>query len=126
MIADTLGVTFIDASDYESAYGVHPGVKGMRQIASIVLYPTDKALTQPNMPADAKKIGDEIGALKDALINQIAKPFDTETGYHIGDYVTRDGKLYRRIGQSTAAAAWKASNWKEVADGLASDVKANT
>ena len=37
-IAETLGATFIDASEYTASSGTHPGELGMRQIASHVLY----------------------------------------------------------------------------------------
>jgi len=58
-IAKTLGVVFIDASDYiGEGNELHPGELGMKQISSLVLYPTDESLTQRHIPADARKIGD--------------------------------------------------------------------
>lgn len=59
-IADVLGVSFIDASDYVGANGSHPGEYGMRQIASTVLYPTDMTFTQNKIPADSKAVRDEL------------------------------------------------------------------
>lgn len=53
-IANTLGCVYIDASDYIAESGNHPGEIGMRQIAAMVLYPTDTTLKQQHMPADAK------------------------------------------------------------------------
>ena len=59
-IANTLSCEFIDAGDYKKESGSHPGVKGMLQIASLVLFPTDSSLTQKHMPADAKETNDRI------------------------------------------------------------------
>ncbi len=53
-IANTLGVMYIDVSDYESINGAanpHPKAYGMRQIASRVLNPTDATLKQSHISA---------------------------------------------------------------------------
>jgi len=57
-IAITLGVKYIDASDYTAVSGVHPNRDGMSQIAALVLNPTDKTLSQSNIPADGKAVRD--------------------------------------------------------------------
>ncbi len=43
-IANALSVTYIDVSDYVGQLGVHPGMRGMRQIASHVMYHIYKSL----------------------------------------------------------------------------------
>lgn len=66
-IAQELGVKFIDASDYVGSSGVHPGPFGMDQIARLVLFPTDKDLSQTNMAADAKATGEKIENVKSTI-----------------------------------------------------------
>ncbi len=68
-ICNTLSCEFIDASDYKEESGVHPGVKGMMQIASSILFPTDKTLTQNHMAADAEKVGSEFGVVNGEINN---------------------------------------------------------
>ena len=52
--------------------------------------------------------------------NDVAAPFLTTTAYKVGEYCSKDGKVYRR--KTAGSGAWNASNWDEVvlADELAS------
>ena len=72
-IADVLGVTFIDASDYVGESGSHPGEYGMRQIASTVLYPTDTSFTQNKISADAEAVGKALADVIDKALTQEVK-----------------------------------------------------
>lgn len=63
-IAKELGVKYINAYDYNRQSGSHPGVLGMQQIASLVLFPTDSFLWQKHYPADAQATGLKISALE--------------------------------------------------------------
>lgn len=67
-IANTLGCVYLDISDYDTTEDttehLHPGESGMLQIASLILYHTDKYLAQENVPADGKATGASIGYLE--------------------------------------------------------------
>lgn len=78
-IANTLGCVFIDAGDYIGENGVHPGIKGMLQIASLVLFPTDSTLTQPHMPADAKAVYDKFYDKFGEISNEISNAMYQQT-----------------------------------------------
>lgn len=87
-IAKTLGVSFIDTSDYVGEDGVHPGSAGMRQIASMMLSPTDSTLLFPKVPADSKRVGDELRNVG----NAVSKSVDFEnSGLHF--YVGANGVI---------------------------------
>lgn len=63
-IAKELSVEYINAGDYlAEGAAVHPGAYGMRQIASHVMYPTDKNFWQDNIPADANAVGDKLSLI---------------------------------------------------------------
>lgn len=70
-IAEKLGALYIDASNYKGESGVHPGVVGMRQIASNVLYPTSLNLNQMGVPADSFATGSIINDITDETDNNI-------------------------------------------------------
>lgn len=71
-IAERLSVKFIDVSNYDgvAVNNVHPAERGMRQIASHVLFPTDKTLLFNDIPADSKIVGDLING---KIWNEYAK-----------------------------------------------------
>lgn len=68
-IAKTLLCDYIDASDYDGAQGVHPGIDGMRQIASLILNATDNTFSQRHIAADAKAVDDKVNELKGIMRN---------------------------------------------------------
>lgn len=68
-IAKELSCIYIDASDYTGSSGVHPAEYGMRQIASLVLYPTDKTFTQSHIPADSKAVGDAFNETSESMFD---------------------------------------------------------
>lgn len=68
-IARSLGVEYIDVSDYVGSSGVHPGIIGMEQIASLVLYPTNSGLWEEHYPADAMVTGQRISDNESSLLN---------------------------------------------------------
>lgn len=52
-------------------------------------YVIDKSLTVENAAADAKKVGDEVGALKSAL----KSGSEADAIYHLGFYLDENGDL---------------------------------
>jgi hypothetical protein len=85
-IAKELSVEYIDASDYAGASGVHPGVLGMQQLASLVLYPTDNGLWQKHYPADSNTVGN-VAVLQDYKKSiEIADETDFDTLTNVGNY----------------------------------------
>ena len=74
-ICNTLSCEYIDASDYTqtSVDNIHPGILGMMEIASQILYPTDKTLTQSHIAADAKTVGDELTTIKAQIADILAQ-----------------------------------------------------
>ena len=107
-IANTLGCTFIDASDYIAESGVHPGVKGMLQIASMVLFPTDETFTQKHIPADAKKTAERFTQSD----TNIAPVYSSANTYNKGDYVYYNNELYKCVRAITTGESWDALKWK--------------
>lgn len=76
---------------------------------------TDDTLTQSGRAADAKKTGDEISDLNDA----IAEAFDPEADYEVGDFCTHDHRFYRCVTPITGAvgSSWDASKWDDMTVG---------
>ena len=68
-IAAHYGVKFIDARGYDGIVegNVHPGLKGMKQIATSIISNLDSSLTISNMAADAKSIGEKISNLEQRI-----------------------------------------------------------
>ena len=58
---------YINAYDYDRQSGAHPGVLGMQQIASLILYPTSESLNQKHYPADAYTTGQRVSAIEAKL-----------------------------------------------------------
>lgn len=108
-IANTLGCTFIDASDYLAQSGVHPGVKGMLQLAALVLFPTDETFTQKHIPADAKKTAERF-TQSDANIAPLYSELNT---YSKGDYVYYNNNLYKCVRAITTGEAFDSLKWKK-------------
>ena len=90
-IAKRLSVKYIDASDYIGSSGVHPGITGMSQIASLVLYPTDNGLWQKHYPADASKVGELQNAISEIVVGKTAvlPTLKFENGYYDGSDGTK-------------------------------------
>ena len=76
-----LGVKYVDVSSYYGG-GVHPPVRGMREIASMVLTKTDDELLQSGFPADAKIVGEQINKTNANVID-IDNNYKYET-YRLG------------------------------------------
>lgn len=73
-IAKTLGCEYVDVRGYDASSDPnlrHPNAHGMRQIASWVMFPTDKHLWQSHYPADAKAVGAELKLLNDEIPNTV-------------------------------------------------------
>ena len=69
-ICQTLGVEFIDVRGYDSNEVLkrHPNAHGMQQIASWVMFPTDKDLWEEHYPADAKAVGEAISEILQTMV----------------------------------------------------------
>lgn len=86
-IANKLGATFIDASDYTTSgsKNPHPNCYGMKQIAEHVLSPVDSMLKQNLVSADAKVTGASLEIMRTvtndfSVSKQFIKP-DLINGY---------------------------------------------
>lgn len=105
-IAKELSVDFIDASDYVGQSSVHPGVYGMRQIATLVLYPTDFNLWQKHYPADAEATGQKIAEAKRDVGYIVSNEFSSDSAYSVGQFVLHNGQLFVFKKNHVAGTLW--------------------
>lgn len=99
-IASHYGVRWVDVRGYEfiASGNVHPSVYGMAQIATEALWQPDATLTLERVPAEAAAVGSKFADLSTdigRLSSCIAVAFDSSVSYAAGDYVIRNGVLYR-------------------------------
>ena len=82
-------------------------------IIAVTNTPVDSALSPTSEnPVQNKKVKEALD-LKSDLTN-LAAAYSTSATYAVGDYCTRDGKLYRCNTAINTAEAWTAGHWTEV------------
>lgn len=111
-IAKALDAEYIDASNYTSYDGVHPGQLGMQQIASIVLSPIDLALRNDLHEYFGKHIAIQMSA-ETQFINlsgstaDINNPSSSSEGYHYAVVPCQPGDVFEVNAVGGAGArAW--------------------
>lgn len=80
-IGEALDIEVVDARSYQDYNNTgHPGMTGMREISSMVLYHVDPELRTEGVPADAAAVGEEIHVLELALGAGLSMKVDANQG----------------------------------------------